>query len=161
MSKTLILIRHAHRDVIEPGEDNGLSPKGLNQVEHLVEYFHKYFEKEFEGVKPRFLCSPKKRCRETLGPIALRQKVEFKVDPRLSECSPVEDSRDFIERIRDFATDWKEGGRPLTVVCSHGDWIPELVAEIANARISLKKAGFVEIREVAGECVLSSLVQKV
>lgn len=161
MSKTLILIRHAHREVFEPGEDNGLSLKGHSQVEGLVDHFHEYFQKEFEGVKPKFLCSPKKRCRETLGPIALREKCDFKVDLRLSECSPVENSRDFLARIREFIEDWKQSGKELTVVCSHGDWIPEFVAEIANARISLKKAGFVEMREVAGACVLSGLVQKV
>jgi broad specificity phosphatase PhoE len=161
MSKTLILIRHAHREVVEPAEDNGLSAKGRGQVEGLVEHLHRHLQREFDGVRPRFLCSPKKRCRETLGPVAQREKCEFKVDPRLSECSPVETSREFLERIRQFAQEWKQGGKELTVICSHGDWIPEFVAEIANARISIKKAGYVEIREVAGECLLSALVQKV
>jgi len=161
MSKVLILIRHAHRDTEDPSADNGLSKKGIAQVEILADYFHRYFEKEFEGMRPRFLSSPKKRCRETLGPLAAREKVEMKVDARLSECTPTEGSRGFLSRIREFAEDWRQGGRELTVICSHGDWIPELVAELANARISLKKAGFVEIRESAGECVLSALVQKV
>jgi broad specificity phosphatase PhoE len=161
MSKTLILIRHAHREVTDPGEDNGLSAKGRAQVEELVAHFHKYFQKEFAGSKIRFLCSPKRRCRETLGPIALRENSDFKVDPRLSECSPTENSREFRERIKDFVGEWRNSSKELLVICSHGDWIPELVAEITNARIALKKAGFVEIRESAGECTLSALVQKV
>jgi broad specificity phosphatase PhoE len=161
MSKTLILIRHAHREVTDPGEDNGLSPKGLSQVDRLVDHFHRYFQKEFGGSKIRFLSSPKRRCRETLGPIANRERSDFKVDPRLSECSPMENPREFLERIRAFVEEWKSGGKEVLVVCSHGDWIPELVAEITNARISLKKAGFVEIRQSAGGYTLAALVQKV
>ncbi|NDG83749.1 MAG: histidine phosphatase family protein [Proteobacteria bacterium] len=161
MSKTLILIRHAHRDTEDPARDNGLSDKGREQVKRLVEYVHRYLEKEHAGEKAHFLSSPKKRCRETLEPIAAAEKREIKVDPRLSEYSPIESHRDFEERMESFIDDWKYEGHTLTVACSHGDWIPVCIQKLSGARIGLKKAGIVMLRVEAGEVFLTQLIQKI
>ncbi len=164
MSKTLILIRHAHRDSSDPSLDNGLSEKGRDQVERLVEFLHRFLhrdlKRELEDAKPVFLSSPKKRCRETLGPVAAREHREIEVDPRLSEVSPIESAHDFEERVSGFIDDWKYDGAPLTIACSHGDWIPVLVQRLTGARIGIRKSGVVVLESVGGEIFLTNLIQK-
>lgn len=161
MSRTLILIRHAHRDTEEPSRDNGLSEKGREQTERLAAYLHRYLEKEHPGEKAHFLSSPKKRCRETLSPVAAAAKREFKVDPRLSEFSPIESRADFEERMNSFIDDWKYEGPALTVACSHGDWIPACIEKLTGARIGIKKAGIVMVRVEAGGVFLTNLIQRI
>jgi broad specificity phosphatase PhoE len=161
MSKTLILIRHAHRDTEDPSRDNGLSAKGKEQAQRLSEFIHRYLEKEHKGEKPHFLSSPKKRCRETLEGVAAQEGREIKVDPRISEYSAIESHQDFESRMDLFMDEWKYEGHPLTVICSHGDWIPTFVFKLTGARIGLKKAGIVMIHWVGGEAFLTNLIQKV
>ena len=161
MSKILIMIRHAHRDASEPGRDNGLSAKGKHQVEKLVQYFHTHLKKDHEGRVPHFLCSPKKRCQETITPIADSLKTNVKINPLLTECSPFESGSELEQRIHTFIAEWKNKGDPLTVICSHGDWIPICVRALTGARIGIKKSGFAEIELIAGETFLTALIQKV
>jgi broad specificity phosphatase PhoE len=161
MSKTLILIRHAHRDTQDPSRDNSLSDKGIEQSQRLAEYLHRYLEKEHKGEKPHFLSSPKKRCRETLERVASKVGREFKVDLRLSEYSPIESALDYESRMEQFIDDWKYEGDPLTVICSHGDWIPTCILKLTGARIGIKKAGIVMVHWVGGEAFLTNLIQKI
>lgn len=63
-----ILIRHAHRDTADRAQDNGLSKKGREQAKRLRKYFEERFP-EGEGDLV-LVTSPKKRCVETIEPIA-------------------------------------------------------------------------------------------
>ncbi len=155
MDKRLILIRHAHRDTEVPSRDNGLSEKGEQQVKRML----RYFEKQIEG-EVRFLSSPKKRCRETLGPLAERHGLDLEIDGRLTETGPIERQEEVSARLGEFIDEWKYQGSDVLVVCSHGDIIPVLVERLTGARIGIKKCGVVEIEYFAGECHLTGLVQK-
>ena len=155
MEKRLILIRHAHRDTEVASKDNGLSEKGEQQVKRML----RYFEERIEG-ETRFLSSPKKRCRETLGPLAERHGNAIEIDGRLIETGPIERQEEVQARLGEFIDEWKYSGPETLVACSHGDIIPVLVERLTGARIGIKKCGVVEIELFAGECYLTGLVQK-
>ncbi len=161
MSRTLIFIRHAHRDTSDPSRDNGLSEKGREQVEELVRHFKSFCEREHPDAKIRFLCSPKKRCIQTLEPIAAALEMKWDIDPRLTEVSPMESEALVRERLDAFLQDWKEKSSEVTLVCSHGDVIPLCVQRLTGARIGIKKAGIAQIEGVAGDYFLTALIQKV
>ena len=149
MSRRLILLRHAHRD--KHGHvDNGLSEKGLKQAAKLV----KYFEKNFSEEKMKFYTSPKIRCIETISPIAKSFSEDVTVMKLLDEGSFLE------ERAQEFMKWWAREAPPITVICSHGDWIPYLVFIMTGARIELKKGAFVEIIGPTGAPVLHTLIQE-
>ncbi|MBS1958912.1 MAG: histidine phosphatase family protein [Bdellovibrionales bacterium] len=157
MSKRLILIRHAHRDTDEPGKDNGLSGKGNEQVKRLL----KFASDRLDDTDPMFISSPKKRCQETLGPIAKMTGHKMEIDERLTEHGPTESTSLYLARIDEFLDHWKFECPDTTVVSSHGDWIPIAVQRLTGAKIGLKKAGWVEIEYAGGECFLTWIVQKV
>ena len=157
MKRHLILIRPAHRESDVPSRDNGLSEKGQAQVKRLVSYL----SDRIDGKSARYLSSPKKRCLETLGPIAKEMNAELEVDERLTETSPIETHSQLISRMDEFCDEWRYQGGELTVICSHGDYIPMMVERLTGARIGLKKAGVVEIETLGSDCFLMSLVQKV
>src|SRR4051812_17636433 len=116
MTPVLIIVRHAHRDKAEGREqDNGLSAKGLKQAARVLERFQAELG---AGAKPRLLSSPKKRCVETVQPIASATGVKLQLSPLLDEGADLE------TRARRFFAEWKKDAPALTVICSHGDWIP-------------------------------------
>lgn len=145
MNKTLIILRHAHRDQIDGHDaDNGLSERGLAQTEKLV----KYFEKRFKGTRAFFISSPKRRCVETLAPIAAACGGKLEKDPLLAEqgaSDPVEKPKAFASRLKQFHSDWLDSKHRLTVICSHGDWIPAFLERTVGVAITLKKGGYAEI----------------
>jgi len=154
--KTLILIRHAHRNMDDPSRDNGLSDKGQEQVKKLV----KFARNRLEGTKPVFLCSPKKRCQETLGPVAKDLGFKFEIDERLTEHGISENSALYQARIDEFLDFWKYECPEVTVICSHGDWIPVAIQKLTGAKVGIKKSGWCEIESVGVENFLAWLVQK-
>ena len=161
MSKTLIFIRHAHRDTEDPSRDNGLSEKGQNQVEDLVKYFKGWFAREHEDAKVKCYSSPKKRCVQTLEPISRGLGQSIEIDARITEVSPLESESEARARLGAFLEDWKSKNSEVTLVCSHGDVIPLCVQSLTGARIGIKKAGVVQIEGVAGDYFLTALIQKV
>ncbi len=146
--KRLILIRHAHRDTENHALDNGLSDKGKKQVKQMIEFAH---SRNIEGAV--FLSSPKKRCLETITPLADQYQSKVKVEPGLGEgcSSSVLDS---------FLDQWKYSGAELTIASSHGDVIPLMIEKLTGGVISIKKAGWCEIELVGRDCYLTWLVQK-
>ncbi len=84
MSKVIILIRHAHRDNSIRELDNGLSDKGYKQVEVLKKWLP-YQIKQFEPSSCVALTSPKKRCVETVTPVARRSLAELEIWDELDE----------------------------------------------------------------------------
>ena len=157
MSKTLVLIRHAHRDTDEQTRDNGLSVKGQEQVKKLM----KFVEERWKGQEAVFLTSPKKRCIETLTPIAQEFKKKCDVNDYLDEQGSSETTTLYLARIDEFLNSWKYDGAELTVICSHGDLIPVVIEKLTSAKTGLKKAGYGEIEYFSGESHLTWLVQKV
>ena len=154
--KTLVLLRHAHRDVEERSRDNGLSEKGEEQVRRMVEFARK----RLEDSAPVFLSSPKKRCVETLSPLARALGGRVVIDPRLSERSPVEGAAEYLARLEEFLDFWKYECPETTIVCSHGDWIPDAIHRLTGAESALKKCGWAEIEYLNGSGYLTWLVQK-
>jgi len=156
-TKTLILVRHAHRSTDDPGRDNGLSDKGIEQVKKLV----KFAANRLEGTRPVFLSSPKKRCVETITPIAKEFGTKPEIDSRLTEHGPQENNAVCLARIDNFLDFWKHECPQVTVICSHGDWIPIAIQKLTDARIGIKKAGWIEVEYSGGDAFLTWLVQKV
>ena len=143
--KTLLLVRHAHRDKSQGRSlDNGLSEKGRAQARS----FRKYFRAQFPKSTPVLLSSPKRRCIETLEPIAKMSGVGIKVDPRLDEQR--ESDNGFRLRVRRYCNRLKARKDSLLVLCSHGDWIPLAIEELTALSVQLPKGAWVEIPIRAG-----------
>lgn len=155
-SKTLVILRHAHRNIDERTRDNGLSEKGKEQVKRMVTFARK----RLEDVKPVFLSSSKKRCIETITPLAKEWGATVMVDERLTEHGPTENDQAYLARIEEFLDFWKQECPELTVICSHGDWIPVAIQRLTGAECALKKCGWAEIEHYQGSSYLTWLVQK-
>jgi broad specificity phosphatase PhoE len=155
-NKLLIILRHAHRSKDLGAEtDNGLSKKGREQAQNVSDYFRA----KYGGSKPLCLSSPKARCFETLVPLAKKEKVEVTIAPLLNEQH--ESTKEFEERIQEFCRWWKEDAPEMTVICSHGDWIPLATEELVGTIVNLKKAGWVEIELSGDQVSLSWVLQEV
>ena len=148
----LIVIRHAHRDKSEGREtDNGLSAKGKKQAGKLLDHFRKEFPKLREA---KVLSSPKKRCVETVEPIAEAMKTKVHTSHLLDEGPELED------RARKFLVDWKREGTGVTVLCSHGDWIPLYLELATGVPTDLAKGGWAQLESVDGRLVITRLIQE-
>ncbi|MFM8270359.1 MAG: SixA phosphatase family protein [Pseudomonadota bacterium] len=143
MTKTLIIIRHAHRDTDKGRElNNGLSDKGRKQVRKVFDF---YFERFPEIEKPILLSSGRKRCMETLEPLARKLERRLTVNPLLMEQTSKETTAQFKQRVRRFKKEWEKSTAELTLICSHGDWIPVFLKELLGTTIHLKKGGWAEV----------------
>jgi broad specificity phosphatase PhoE len=157
VTKTLVLIRHAHRNIDDRTKDNGLSERGVDQVKKLV----KFYKNRFEGAKATIFSSPKKRCQETITPLAKEAGVKFTIDDRLDEHAGNENTALFMARMEEFLDVWKYEGPALTILCSHGDWIPIAVQKLTGRSVEIKKCGWIEIEYNEGaDAKLTWLVQK-
>jgi phosphohistidine phosphatase SixA len=156
MKRTLILVRHAHRET-DGGRDrdNGLSPRGKVQAKFIARYFRMRFPKQ----SPVLLSSPKLRCIETLFPLSDKLGIEMKVLDLIAEQEGT--TKSFILRVEKFLRWWKTQGPPLLVVCSHGDWIPQFTQKAVGAAIELKKGGWAELEIESSQARLRWLLQKV
>jgi broad specificity phosphatase PhoE len=159
--KTLILIRHAHRD--KPNgrqEDNGLSEKGKRQAKKVAAYF----EKTHPGEMPYLISSPKVRCVETLQPLAKREKAEIQISSLLDEQAEqpkIESTQSFYQRVENFCQWWHSGKSPeLTIACSHGDWIPACLQVLVGTPAELDKGGWAEITLKEGDVALRWMLQE-
>ena len=157
MKKTLILVRHAHRNTEDRSKDNGLSEKGQLQVKKLT----KFAKRRLVGTQVTFLTSPKKRCIETLLPLTKELGVKLVIDDRLDEHGRLENQALFTARIEEFMDHWKFDSEGVLVVCTHGDWIPVMIEKLTGSKTGLKKAGWAEIEHLGVGAILTWLVQKV
>ena len=146
MSKTLVLIRHAHRDKpLGSSFDNGLSEKGKQQAKEFAEMFAKKFGK----TKPSLVSSPKKRCIETLEPLSKEISIKVIIDNDLNES---DDS--MSKRMQTFLRWWKDKAPDFVVACSHGDWIPEFLLLTTEKMQELRKADWVLLKLEDGKVTL-------
>jgi len=147
-TKTLVLIRHAHRDVTDRDNDNGLSEKGLKQAQEIADHFQKKWSKKD---RPLLLSSAKLRCIETLIPLAKNLKTEIEISDDLMEQLRSEDETDFLRRIKKFLNKWKTELPSLTVICSHGDWLPLALEQLTGDFIDFKKGAWIQVQLKEGK----------
>ncbi|MCC7441095.1 MAG: histidine phosphatase family protein [Bdellovibrionales bacterium] len=156
IEKVLVLVRHAHRDTADVNQDNGLSSKGRDQAERLMDTFRKRFP---DARNVALLSSPKKRCQETFNSIARGSASKVSVDPRLDEGASAESNQMFESRVQAFLDWWRHEGPETLIACSHGDWIPVALFLLTGARAEIHKAAWCEIQLVEGQTRLVALVQ--
>ncbi len=116
---TVFLVRHASagtRDHTDPGDgERILDATGTLQAEQLAEWLR------HEDVR-RIISSPIRRCAQTVEPLAKLLDLPVEVDHRLGEGSELSAA---WAALTDAAT--SDGD---TVLCSHGDLIPELISRL-------------------------------
>jgi 8-oxo-dGTP diphosphatase len=111
----IFLVRHAkagHRDDRNPRDDT--RPLSANGQAQAVALAPRLLD---AGATGPALASPYTRCMQTLAPFAERAGIEVTPDDRLIEGSPI---GPLVELITTAA--------PGTVLCSHGDVIPDVIA---------------------------------
>jgi len=155
MSKTLILIRHAHRDTSQRELDNGLDDKGREQAKGIRRFFIDRFQTEDFRRGLWFVSSPKRRCLETLLPTARGLDRPIDAHPDLDEQSTRESTAAFAARIERFLQEWRQAKPDITVLCSHGDWLPRACELLLRHTPDFKKGSWLEL-----ECESDSSVLK-
>lgn len=147
--KTLILVRHAHRDTTYKEEDNGLSVKGIQQASILTQEIKDQLSKlpvdQIALPEILLLSSPKRRCIETLQPLENFLKTPILINPLLGEQLNSENSFQFQKRIQNFFDQWIEKNAPLTIICSHGDWIPSAIKLLVGTDKEINKGEWTQI----------------
>jgi broad specificity phosphatase PhoE len=130
----LVFIRHAHRDTSFRAKDNGLSDKGQRQARALSRIFEERVSSEASKVK--LFSSPKRRCVETLQPIADIDDLKIEISPLLDEQQEGENDTQFRARVAEFMssvqTQFKgpKGNNDWVLVCTHGDWLPLVLGDV-------------------------------
>lgn len=145
MSKTLILIRHGHRDTTQRQIDNGLDDKGREQAKAIKRFFTSRFETDGAKEGLWLVSSPKLRCVETLLPLAKALDRSVDIHPSLDEGSIREEGKLFEARIKTFLREWIQSKVEVTVLCSHGDWLPLAVHQLLGLYVDPKKGSWLEI----------------
>ncbi len=153
MSKTLVFIRHGHRDNTKRELDNGLSEKGQEQAKAIRRFFLDRFSSEEFKQGLWFVSSPKKRCVETLMPTAKGLEQAVDAHPDLDEQNSREGAAAFEMRISRFLGEWAKSKIALTVVCSHGDWLPMATQRLLGLDHEFKKGGWLELESQPGDVV--------
>jgi broad specificity phosphatase PhoE len=152
--KTLVLVRHAHRDNTRRELDNGLSEKGAEQAKAIRKFGLSRFSREDLMAGVWLVSSPKLRCVETLAPLAKGWERKIDIHPNLDEQSEKEKPAQFHERVKNFLHEWTEAKIPLTILCSHGDWLPLAISELLSIHIEPKKGSWNELDWVSGSVQL-------
>lgn len=128
--RILIVIRHAHRDIgSDRLEDNGLSEKGKEQAKA----FCKMFRTIRHDKKAELFSSPKKRCRQTLKPLAKKMDSPIKVMKLLDEGG------DLLDKAKRFRRWLNRKKASIVIVCSHGDLMPILYKDLTGQTLDFKK----------------------
>ena len=154
MTKTLVLCRHAHRDNSRRELDNGLTDKGREQAKNIRRFFLDRFSADDLKKGLWFVSSPKLRCLETLTPAAKAFDRPVDAHPDLDEQGTKEGTAAFEQRIKRFLAEWNASKVAVTVVCSHGDWLPLAAFELLGLHQEFKKGGWLEVESVSGSSYL-------
>lgn len=147
----LYLVRHAEAgerfDGAINAEEDSLRPltdAGHQQAQHLAA--------RFDGVSVALvLSSPYLRCLQTVGPTARRFGLEVQPTAELAEGSPFSAVLDLLARVPD-----------CTVLCSHGDVIPDTIAALYRRGMDIGTAedwrkGSTWVIERSGEQFVSAI----
>lgn len=127
MPTNVYLVRHAKAGDREKwvGDDHcrPLSKSGHRQATAIADSLLG----DFDGSAPgRFVSSPFDRCRQTLLPLAQKLSLGVEDDDRLAEGAPIEDLVGLIDSLP-----------ANSVLCSHGDVIPAVIAHYANRGMNI------------------------
>lgn len=138
MSKTLFIVRHAHRDK-DNGQhfDNGLSEKGHKQAKRILKYFKDHHVEDLDAFS--LYSSPKKRCVETLEPLSQETGKKIQILDLVNEGGMID------IKAQEFFKWWIREAPEFTVVSSHGDVIPLIVFYMTGARVDVSKGSLIEI----------------
>lgn len=157
--RQLIIVRHAHRDKPAPlgrKADNGISKKGRGQAKKVARLYTKLLGRQ----QAELISSPKVRCVETLQPLAKNLKTKIATHKALDEQSDEETVEDYRETVAQFIKGWMKSKSPVTIVCSHGDWIPLALDVLLGAGFELKKGGWAQFEYGQKKFDLKMIVQK-
>jgi 8-oxo-dGTP diphosphatase len=102
-----------------PDHERPASKAGRQQADALADRL------EHEDVS-RLISSPSVRCVESLEPLAKRIGIPVETDDRLAEGSSIEQSLAVVREVPDG-----------TVLCSHGDVVPDLIAALSRRGMKL------------------------
>lgn len=152
MDKTLILVRHGHRDTTERALDNGLTDKGREQAKAIKKFFCSRFTAEDLKNGIWFVSSPKIRCIETIEPVAKAFGRQVDAHPLLDEQAWRADRVDF--RVQNFLKEWQNSNIGLTIASSHGDWLPVAMFQLVGLHFEPKKGSWFEIEWTGGRASL-------
>ena len=158
MQKTLILVRHGHRDTSARLLDNGLSEKGRDQAKAIKKFFLARFAPGDLQGGLWFVSSPKLRCVETLIPVAKALDRTVDQHPLLDEQNMKESSSAMQERVQSFLHEWTHSRIALTVASSHGDWLPMATYHLLGTYIEPRKGSWMEIEWENGRAALRSYI---
>ena len=100
-----------------------LTPRGRRQAQALIRFF------SGNDVR-RIRTSPAVRCRDTVVPLGLELGLDVLDDDRLAEGG---DDLDALAMVQKLAA--KKGD---TVLCSHGDIIPDVLRRLARAGVTVE-----------------------
>jgi 8-oxo-dGTP diphosphatase len=147
--RRLFLIRHAHRDVIDPYDDNALSERGHEQATQLATTL----KRVLISSSSQLFSSPRLRCIQTLTPLSDALGVPIQIDRVLADAA----DGNVEQRVRRFLGDWlKSPAGETWIACSHGDWLPEFFHQSVSADLQMSKAQVaVVIQDAAGKLELS------
>jgi 8-oxo-dGTP diphosphatase len=113
----IYLVRHAQAGERHDTDDDHLRPltdAGRNQAAHLAE--------RFAAIPvPRVVSSPFVRCVQTVAPVAAAHQLPVERSETLAEGSAFASVIDLLVTVADH-----------TVLCSHGDVIPDTVAALVR-----------------------------
>lgn len=154
MTKTLVLIRHGHRDNSRREIDNGLDDKGRDQAKNIKRFFMERFSTEDFKNGLWFVSSPKLRCVETILPTAKGLERNVDSHPDLDEQSGREGSAGLEMRVQRFLQEWTNSKITFTVACSHGDWLPLATYHLLGVTHDFKKGGWLEVEWSSGRAYL-------
>ena len=154
MSKILVLCRHAHRDNSARDLDNGLDEKGREQAKAVKRFFMERFATEDFKKGLWLVSSPKLRCVETLMPAAKGLERSVDIHPDLEEQGQREDGSGLETRVHRFLHEWVQSKIALTVLCSHGDWLPLATYHLLGIKQEFKKGAWLEVEWISGRAYL-------
>ncbi len=127
-----IFLRHAHRELFDRSQDNGLSEKGHRQGRKIQEWL-----KEHSPKPDRVFSSPKLRCLETAEYVAKLYGLEVEILHELDEQRPEESDQGFKNRVANFLG--SKQCPPRSVFCTHGDVLPELARLLGLPGVDIHK----------------------
>ena len=153
MMKSLVLIRHGQRDIDPEDHDNGLNARGLVQARAVADFFARRHPGGLTGLSLR--TSPKRRCLETLAPLATVAGRAFAVDPNLDERRPGESGSGLDGRVQNFLNACAQDPARVTIACSHGDWLPRAIGKLTGHQPDLPNACWFEVDWRGGPAELS------
>jgi broad specificity phosphatase PhoE len=121
----VILLRHATRSPLHPA-DGGLSEAGRRQAADLVDRLNPSGPLLHPTV---LIASPKRRAQETLAPLSSYCGIQINLNENVDERRDAETGLQFQARVRAWVKETvsKYGTNDVLFVCSHLDWLEEVL----------------------------------